>query len=346
MNFGKVGAGLCTILTMIAVPAFADSHRATMAADGGTPGQGSAIFRIDDGTTPTCIDRNTDRVTFGMIKFVLTKESSWFSEDRTATLYLNVTIRGASDGTSQDPVSVAKTVKADLTSFDTNNLANIAYEDDIIEAIVLKNDKDKNVFTSMAVGVALIKQKGDSEATTVLKGLVNAANSISIPSNPYSAGFKLASTYVSSVLNPLVDAAQKDETVFGGQQITMRFSSSSTCGTGDQKTGTILVVYSVNDLTKPGTIDIGNVGAYCDIKVFNGQTFDAQVKAKSAASGCDDTSGYVTLQNPYVAFFVNSEVAALTVAGTGSTAARRAKALKEASLKRCETWGIARARCH
>src|SRR5262249_25991837 len=183
----------------------------------GTPGRGSTIYRIDDGLRSTCINGATDRLTFGIIKFVLKKEASWFSEDKTATLYLNVTLRGATDGVNQDPVSIAKTVKADLSSFDANNLANIAYEDDIIESFLLKNEK--NAFTSTAVGVSLIKQKGDSEATSILKSLVNSANSISIPSNPYSAGFKLASTYVSSVLNPLVDAAQKDETLFGGQQI-------------------------------------------------------------------------------------------------------------------------------
>jgi hypothetical protein len=183
--------------------------------------------------------------------------------------------------------------------------------------------------------------------------LVNSANSISIPSNPYSAGFKLASTYVSSVLNPLVDAAQKDETLFGGQQITMRFSANGTCNNSqDQKTGTILVVYSVDDPTKPGTIDVGNVSAYCDIKVSNEQTFYAQVKAKSAVGGCADSSGYVTLQNPYIAFFVNAQGPTQGVAGgpgrsaaSPRAAAQRARALKEESLKRCEIWGIVQKHC-
>lgn len=321
------------------------------AADANGVDQGAIIMRIAD-DSGVCINRTTDSVTLGMVDFVTSKDATWFTEQQDATLTTTITLNGANTvngATTPANTAIASSIKTALSSFSDNQPAHIAYQANFLELYQLKRASSQ--ISSISFKIDLIKDSGDSPAVSILKNMSSAIGALPLPTSPFTEGYSVATKYVSSVFGPVLSDAEQAQDTFGGQQITFNFGNvSSNCGPTDEKTGTVLIVYSAGNQSAPGYIDIGNISQYCSPKISLTPTFNIQIKATSDSGGCTDSSGYVQMQNQYIAFYLSAE----TSSGGAAAGAARAQAfnpnsrtaqLNADAARRCQLLGLNPARC-
>jgi hypothetical protein len=296
---------LAMIILLTGVAALG-SFRGTCAA---SDAQGGVPIRIDDGTNNKCIE-TSDRVTINLRRIVLPKESGWFTADSEVGITLTTTIAGATGGDNRE-VSLVKILKEPVQQFGDGPIS-IPIEQNVVNSFLLS--ETTNVYSAIEIDVAVVKEQTQTVAAQLLLGAANATKNLPIPPNPYTAGFELASTYVSSIVQPLISQAVKDGKT-SNSQLALQFGTGS-C-TGDrEKTGTKAIIFAWQNewgpSAAPGVVDLNNLNRCFNANIKG--VFELQVGDKPAAGG-DACTNLVPVRNPYIGFYVNAEPIEIAHAG-------------------------------
>lgn len=285
---------LCSSLTVL-------SPGVAIAAPGP---QGSVVVRIDDSAgTGRCIG-SADRLTATVRRIVVEKKSKWLGlvNDTELGITLTTTVKGAT-GEDFKSASFAKVIKQAVTQFSAGQIS-LAQEQNLLSQFPLTNGENK--FTVVNFEIGLVRTQGRSVAAQILLGAVSATQSLSLPVNPFTTGFGVASTYVDSIFKPLLDTAEKSQDAVT-HNITMNINSGGCSATDDdsERTGTKAIIDASNDVGKPGYIDTRVIDSYC-FKAVLRPSFVLKFAPKPASGNCATATGFADLQNSYIGFYVNA----------------------------------------
>lgn len=260
--------------------------------------EGSIIIRVDDGVKSKCIV-STDRLTAILRRAVIEKNSKWLGliADNEIGLTFTTRLSGVS-GSENQTASFVTVAKQDLKNF-SNGQVSLANELPLLRQFPLKTSV--NSYTTVAIEIGLLKTKGKSASANIILGAIGATQGLSIPSDPFSAGFKVASAYVDSFVKPLIDSAAKEKEAITNN-IVMSINSGN-CSEDDEKTGT-KVILDASDHLGSGYIDISMADQYCYRATLT-PAFALKYASKAADATCTGVS-YVDVKNNYLAIVVNA----------------------------------------
>lgn len=283
--------------------------------------QGARILRINDGAGAGQCIQQTDRLTVTLRGATLEKQSSWLGliTDTELGVTMTTTVSGSS-GDETKSASFAKVVKESVSQYKKGQIS-LAEEQSLLSKFDLTNGN--NIFSVVDLDVGIVRTKGKSVGAKILLGAVDATKSLSLPKDPFTSAYSVATSYVNSVFSPLLDeaAANKEAT---SAHITMNIDAAR-CKGDDEFTGTKAIIFAAAEAAKPGYVDINRLDEYC----WNAEllpTVSLSVAPKTVGATCDHATGFLPLQNSYLSFYVNaipaqplkpntSAIAALPVAG-------------------------------
>jgi hypothetical protein len=281
-----------------------------------TPPTGKTIVRIEDGAASRCINSSTDRITMNLRRVIIEKKSKWLSEEQSVALVLNTTISGNDSNSIAKKVSFPRMYTA-LTKNYSDGLISVPIEEKLFSNFALFDAAD-NSYDSTEIEFSLLAFRVKDNMGAALTSLSNITNSMPIPINPFSEGFKFFGAYATSV----VDAAIKEDNNIAATakegKIVLSFSPNAIC-TGDQeRTGTLAVVSGISGSESKGVVDITK--EYC-WKANLTPVFTLKYASLPANNVCTDvnTASYKVLNNPYIAFYLNAEPKKPSLSATPST---------------------------
>jgi hypothetical protein len=266
-----------------------------------TPLQGSKIIRIDDGTANGQCIQQTDKLTITLRGGTLEKKSRWLGliQDTQLGLTMTTTVSG-STGDETKSASFAKVVNEPVSAYKTGQIS-LGQEQSLLSKFDLTNGQ--NTFTVVDLEVGIVRTQGQSVGAKILLGAVSATKSLSLPKNPFTSAYGIATTYVNSVFSPLLDQAAQDKEATSAH-ITMNINAAG-CKNDDEFTGTKVIVFAAEDFSKPGYVDIANIDKYC-WKAELRPTVAVQYAPTNKSGTCDQVQSYVDLLNSSLAFYVNA----------------------------------------
>jgi hypothetical protein len=259
--------------------------------------QGSFIQRIDDNAGPGSCIGSADKLTVTLRRVILQKNSSWWGliQDKSFGITLTTTVTGTSGGDTK-AASFAKVINESVAQFGTGQIS-LGQEQSLLSKYSLTNGS--NVFTVVDINVGVVRTEGKSVAANILLGAVGATKSLALPTNPFTSEYTIATNYVNSVFTPLLNQAAADKAAVS-DNITMNIDAAN-CSGDDEKTGTKAIIEAASG---PNTLDTTSPQNYCiaaDLK----PTFVLKFARKPPSGSCDGVA-YASVQNPYIAFYVNS----------------------------------------
>lgn len=273
----------------------------TAASASGSNPQGSVIVRIDDGAgNGRCIG-SSDRLTVTLRRVILEKNSHWLGliEDKELGVTLTTTVNGTS---SEDvkTASFAKVVKEQVEQFSSGQIS-LAQEQSLLNKFALINGQSS--FSVIDLEVGIVKTSGKSTGAKILLGAVGATKNLSLPVNPFASAYGVATTYVTSVFEPLLDQAAEDKEAVS-HHIVMNINAAN-CAGDDEKTGTKAIVDAAKDSSQPGYINTEKINSYC-FKAELKPAFVLKFSPLPNNGSCDQASDFTELRNSYLAFYVNA----------------------------------------
>jgi hypothetical protein len=212
---------------------------------------------------------------------------------------MTTTVSG-STGEETKIASFAKVVKEGVSQYKKGQIT-LPEEQSLLSKFDLTNGQ--NVFSVVDLDVGVVRTKGKSVGAKFLLGAVNATKSLSLPKNPFTSAYGVATSYVNGVISPLLeDAANAKEAT--SAHITMNIDAAG-CKGDDEFTGTKAIIFAADDATKPGYVDINRLNDYCWSAELL-PSISLNVATKPAGATCDRATGAQPLQNSYLSFYVNA----------------------------------------
>jgi hypothetical protein len=260
--------------------------------------EGSIVARIDDNAgTGSCIE-STDKLTVTLRRVILEKKSSWFGliQDTNFGITFTTTVDGTSGGDTKS-ASFVKVVQQPVSQFGTGQIS-LGQEESLLSKYPLTSNG--NEFSVVQINVGIVRTKGKSVAANILLSAVGATKSLSLPANPFTSEYTLATSYINSFFAPLLNQAAQDKEAIA-DNITMNINAGN-CSKDDEKTGTKAIVEASS---APNSVDTANPDKYCFAADLQ-PVFVLKSAPKPAGGNCQAATGFSAVQNSYIAFYVNS----------------------------------------
>jgi hypothetical protein len=269
---------------------------------------GKIIVRVEDGATSRCINLTTDRITMHMRRLIVNKDIGIFTEDKTAAVIVSTIISGEEGGLTPKKVTFPRIYTVNVTPYEKGNVS-LPIEEKLFSRFPLTNSG--NSYDTAEVEFTVLTKKDKGPFGVALSALADISKSLPAPINPFSESFK----YFSDYANKVVEGSLTSENNIGTQskegKMILSFSSTSTCAGDQEKTGTLAVVSGMNGKELDGFIDIKK--DYCwnaDLKPVFNLKFANKPTGATCSSVLEGT--YKRVNNPYIAFYLNSEPKTLT----------------------------------
>lgn len=268
---------------------------------------GETIVRIDDGTATRCINSSSDRITMNLRRLVVKKDVGFFSEDKTAGVFINTIISGDDSSGDSRKISFPRVYTVTVTQYASGVVA-LPVEEKLFSRFYLSNNS--NTYDSAELEFSIVSKKDKTPLGIALVALEDISRNLPVPINPFSEGFKYFTQYANKVVNESLNATNNVSEIAKEGKIVMNFSSTGVC-TGDQEqTGTIAVVKGDHGKESDGYVDINKT--YCwaaDLKpIF---TLKYAVPNDKKCSEINPAS-FRKVANQHIAFYLSAEPRVLT----------------------------------
>jgi hypothetical protein len=293
---------------------------------------GGVAVRVND-KAGTCININKHKISLHLRRYLLDKDSGWFSEDKEAGLLLETAVNTEKkDGSSSDKISFPKMFKADVSEH-KKGIVSLPFEQRIFHRFDLS--KGDNLYPSIDLTFTVLKKKKKAKFGIALEQLDKVTKSIPGSIDPFTPAFKYFVEYSNSVVTESLDAKNNVDDALKDGQLVFSFSDTDTCLADDEKTGAVAVIKNWKGKESDGVIDISKIGEYClkhISKPANSLHFTKKVN-----ESCNNATGFKELINPYSLYVLNAKPI------TASTVAR--SPIENESYHRCEAYGISEEDC-
>ncbi|WDF91714.1 hypothetical protein [Aeromonas hydrophila] len=263
---------------------------------------GETIVRIDDGTSTRCINSSSDRITMNLRRLVVKKDVGFFSEDKTAGVFINTIISGNDSSGDSRKVGFPRVYTVTVIQY-ASGIVSLPVEEKLFSRFYLSNNG--NTYDTAELEFSVVSKKDKTPLGIALVALEDISRNLPVPINPFSEGFKYFTQYANKVVNESLNSANNVSEMSKEGKIVMNFSSTGIC-TGDQEqTGTIAVVKGDHGKESDGYVDINKT--YCwaaELKpIFNLKY------AVPNGKKCNEISSdsFKKIANQYVAFYLSAE---------------------------------------
>jgi hypothetical protein len=297
---------------------------------------GGVPIRIDDGTTPRCVDSSKDKVWLTLRRLITTRKVGWFVKDNDVAVIINAQVKTDPQADKALTFPLTANVKFGDAS---GGQVSLPIEYPIVTG--LKLTQDTVTYTGIGVEVTLVNAQDTTKLGTAIQALakVTSSSKLPIPASPYIAG----AGYVLNFANQAISddlSKTPDKSVAGA--LSFNFDPDGSCTSGDfETTGTKAIVYG-EGVAGDGFIDIQHTDKYCFSASLT-PVFTLRVAKKQATLACSDpsySSKMVDVSNNYIGFFLNKRTSTPV---TGPTPLSQRD--REESLRRCQSNGVSAIKC-
>ena len=304
------------------------------AVDGPKKANGAVIVRVDEGSPSHCVNRSTDTIYLTVRRLVTVKHAGLFTEDKAAGIVIDTTISGKLSDQETKSVTFPLMKEVNVEDYSKGHGISVPIEYPLARGFDLKTNSAQ--YIGLELDFAVIPKKKRNHWGNALDALANLSKHVSLPSFPFSEGFKWFAEYANNAVDQSLK--QEDSLVKMGA-ITMNFSSDGKgpapgqCFGDFEATGTKAVIQA-SDETGDGVVDINVIDAY-QFNVVLTPAFVLKVCKKDGSKPC---SNFVDVKNDYIGFYLNA------VPESGSLVQASSKFRKEA-VARCAANGVAEDDC-
>lgn len=270
---------------------------ATAAAAQPTLPGGGVVVRVAEDPGQRCIDVRNDRISAVVRRFTTPRTKSWLREDTAVALVVGTALEGRTGG-SAERVSFQRTYVTSVRSFENvDGIVSIPIEPRLFTGFPLT--QNQNTYEVAEIDFRVTNITRPTTLTLVVESLAELTDSLPLPTNPFTDGFKYFANYSNDLIRRATEE-NPDDTA-GAGQFTLQFAIDGQC-TGDlETTGTKVIVYGG---AGDGMVDITRINDYCFVADLT-PAFVLRHAVRATDGSCPET-GYSVMRNAHIAVYLNA----------------------------------------
>lgn len=286
---------------------------------------GAVVIRVPDGQSERCINIQSDKVYAIVRRFVATKKRDWFSENADIGIVVGTTLEGETSG-STERITFQRSYLTNVRRYEgKDGLISIPIEPKVLTGFHLR--RDDSTYESAEISFQITNTSKKTTLSLVVESLAKITDSLPLPANPYTDGFKYFASYSNDLIDSIIKNDEAGDNISAEGGFTLNFSTSGICRGDLETTGTIAIVYGLDGTVSNGVVDIHEINELCWTAELR-PSFVLKFAEKGPDGSCPSGGGQV-VRNPYIALYLNAVPTALELGGEDTRALLRASNAQE-----------------
>lgn len=264
-------------------------------------GQGCESVVADDGYRRVCVDARTDEVSIRLVRAVVGKDKSWFSNDRTVDMIIDGKIQKTDAHYNRTAAEMPVSFRARIGEYDAGTVV-VPVDTQIVSPYRLS--LGGHTTNLIELNFDFVNSSEPTALTRVISKLPQAIDGLPIPVGPFTPSFMSAASVVGSLVDAFLGDEEFDGDVSRQGRISMELNATGKCGRNGIYSGLYVFMKSYDQIEHEGIIKLSEIPHYCFVKFENMSPIFIEEKAGDGSCTYDQTKA-VRLLNPHFSIMVS-----------------------------------------